>query len=208
MPNTIELKSLMRASLITSFHVQCVVPYHRYMHWISEKYQQKFTVLPSIFLPGWQHNKRGNHINHICNELWGGINFDSTNISVIPEYRFLCPYTVCWNVSCFEGRKMQCWAVCTRTKLILIFRWSINLWTVCSVNYSVGEEKDTCLCPITFAFIDFILFEIIKSVHHIWIKLTYESAPNYFFTSAMRRTVSKIVRTQIQNFTNNQRPNI
>ena len=62
-----------------------------------------------------------------------------------------------------------------------------NFGTICSAHYSVTEEKDTCLCPISF---DFIMYDIIKHVHQDQIKLTSESVPNYFFPSAKYRTIS------------------
>ena len=40
-------------------------------------------------------------------------------------------------------------------------------------------------CQITILF---IRFEIVKRAHHICVKFTYESAPNYFFPNAMYRT--------------------
>ena len=55
-------------------------------------------------------------------------------------------------------------AVRKRTKFLLIIRSQTNLRTICSVDYSVGEERDTCLCPITSAF---VLFQIFKRIHPI-----------------------------------------
>ena len=55
-------------------------------------------------------------------------------------------------------------AVRKRTKFLLIIRSQTNLRTICSVDYSVGEERDPCLCPITSAF---VLFQIFKRIHPI-----------------------------------------
>ena len=58
------------------------------------------------------------------------------------------------------------------TKFLLIFGSPTSLGKVCCVHHSVVEENVTCLCPITFAI---ILFEIIKGVHHSWVKASVHS---------------------------------